>query len=187
MKKVLTILVVLTVIAGFAFADAVNINTVKLSTTVAGIEPVFAIKHDNTNETIKTVGSIAEGNVVAAFEINQVNPIVNNSLVGYSNYGISAGTAVSLTVTCAEFTDGVTTSANVPVISGAEYGAVVEGKLTYGTDPVNGSSSAIFVPTYHGKRVDNQLIGSFTATWAQDNTLPAGTYTADITLAYTAN
>lgn len=182
MKKVLTILVVLTLVAGFAFAT--DINTVKLSTVVDGIDPVFAIKHSDTADTTKPVDSIAEGDVEASFEINQVNPVANGA--AYSNYGAAVGTPVSLTVTCGNFTNNDATSANTAVISAAAYGAVVADKLTYGTAPVNGSNSVVFVPTYHGKRVDNQLIGSFTATWAQDNTLPAGTYTADITLAYTA-
>lgn len=181
MKKVLTILVVLTVIAGFAFAT--DINTVKLSTTITEIDPVFAIKHSDSALTTKNVTSIAAGDVEASFEINQVNPVLNGA--AYSNYGAAVGTPVSLTVTCYNFANDDATSANAAVISDAAYGETATG-LTYGTAPVDGSNSVVFVPTYHGKRVDNQLIGSFTATWAQDNTLPAGTYTADITLAYTA-
>ena len=189
MKKVLTILVVLTVFAGFAFADDPSIvqPKVTLTTTVADIAPVFGIHHSDTSELNKGVTSIAAGNIVADFVISQDNDAVNGSEVGYSNYGIAAGTAVSLTVTCGQFKNEDATSANVPTISLAAYGDSVADKLTYGDAPVNGSNTAVFVPTYHGKRVDNQTVGTFRATWAQDNTLPAGTYVADITLAFTAN
>ena len=186
MKKVLTILVVLALVAGFAFAAASISNpTVTLETTVAGIDPVFAIHHSDTNDNTKSVASIAEGDIVASFVISQDNPIDLDPLKGYSNYGVALGTPVSLTVTCGNFTNASATSTSTPAISAAAYGATVDGKLTYGADPVDGSNSAVFIPTYYGKRVDNQTIGTFTATWDQDTDLPFGTYTADITLAFT--
>ena len=190
MKKVLTILVVLTVIAGFAFADAQAPSIVQpkvtLTTTVKDIAPVFGIHHSDTDETDKGVDSIAEGNIVADFVISQDNPIDLDPDTGYSNYGISAGTAVSLTVTCSPFKNNDATSTSVAVISLAANGEIVDDKLTYGDAPENGSNVAVFVPTYHGKRVDNQTVGTFRATWAQDTDLPFGTYTADITLAFTS-
>ena len=194
MKKVLTILVVLTLVAGFAFAAATISNpTVTLTTTVADIDPVFGIHHGITenNEIVaslennKNVASIAAGDIDAYFVISQDNPIDLDSTTGYSNFGVTAGTAVSLTVTCGNFKNAAATSASTPVISAATYGDEVTGALTYGANPTNGGASAVFIPTYHGKRVDNQTIGTFKATWAQDTDLPFGTYTADITLAFT--
>ena len=188
MKKVLTILVVLALVAGFAFAAAsIGNPTVTLTTEVAGIDPVFGIHHSDTTENNKGVDSIAEGDIVASFVISQDNTPDLDPSTGYSNFGVTAGTAVSLTVTCDNFKNAAATSASTPVISAATYGAEVTGALTYGANPTNGGASAVFIPTYHGKRVDNQPIGTFTATWAQDTDLPFGTYTADITLTFTSN
>ena len=200
MKKVLTILVVLALVAGFAFAtDPVptigNPGTVTLTSTVVGIAPVFVINHsDDLVNVNKKVGNIAAGDITATFIISQKNDInYTGDAKGYSNYGdaTETGTGVTLTVTCGPFKNGTVTSDKAVTVTGAEYATVISAntdKLTLAAaGPTYDNNEATFVPTYHGKRVDNQDIGTLTAKWTKDSDLPLGTYVADIVLTYTAN
>ena len=199
MKKVLTILVVLALVAGFAFAtDPVptigNPGTVTLTSTVVGIAPVFVIHHNDTNDLNKGVGNIAAGDITATFIISQENGInYTGDAKGYSNYGVATetGTGVTLTVTCGPFKNANATSDKSVTVTSASY-AIVDSantdKLTLAAaGPTYDNNEATFVPTYHGKRVDNQDIGTLTAKWTKDGDLPLGTYVADIVLTYTAN
>lgn len=192
MKKVLTILVVLALVAGFAFAtDSTpaipaigNHGTVTLSTTVTEIVPVFNIYHSDTDAVDKGVSNIAAGNIEASFVVKQENTLK------YSNYGIAAGKGVTLKVTCGPFKNADVESTAAVTVDTAAYAAVSSAntdKLGLTGDPDTSANTATFVPTYKGKRVDDQPIGTFTATWTKDDSLPLGDYTADITLTYIAD
>ena len=185
MKKVLTILVVLALVAGFAFATNGG-NTVTLTTEINAIAPVFKLFINDGGSLVETKGvsSIAEGPISVDFVVNQ------NVVGGYSNFGTAVGIPAALTVTCGSFyntSDNNVVSSVVPEISNELNGAVHAGALTYpAAADADGGASVIFTPTYHGKRVDNQTVGSFTATWGKDDTLQFGSYQADITLSYQA-
>ena len=193
MKKVLTILVVITVIAGAAFAAA----DVTLTTSIGEIAPVFKLYYDKTETGKKAdflVGtqaansSIADG-VTAKFVIWQEGEEGGTKV--YSNYKAAA---VQLTVTCGAFvgSDAGTTgyASATPKASALANGEAQKDDkdadtLTYGEFSGVNTNVVKFNPTYHGKRVDDQKIASFTATWDEAPELPFGNYTADITLTYT--
>jgi len=189
MKKVLTILVILSLFAGIAFATdstpAIGAHgTVTLSTTVTEIVPVFNIYHSDTDLVNKSVSNIAAGDIEASFVVKQKNPLE------YSNYGIAAGKGVTLKVTCGPFKNADVESTAAVTVDTAAYAAVSRAntdKLGLTGDPATSANTATFVPTYKGKRVDDQPIGTFTATWTKDDSLPLGDYTADITLTYIAD
>lgn len=196
MKKVLTILVVLALVAGFAFADG---NTVTLTTSIGEIAPAFKLYYDKAETGEKAdflVGtqaansSIADG-VVAKFVIWQEGEEGGKT---YSNYKAAT---VELTVTCGAFVGKTGTGTEGYASATPKASALANGDaqedtkgadtLTYGEYAGTDTNVVTFKPTYHGKRVDDQKIASFTATWAAADSLPFGDYTADITLAYTAD
>ena len=191
MKKVLTILVVLTLIAGAAFADG---NKVTLTTAIDEIAPVFKLYYNDGDDlltgTQEADGSIADG-ITANFEIWQEGEEAGAKT--YSNYRSGA---VVLTVTCGAFegTDAGTTgyASAAPKASALVNGDAQEDDkgndtLTYGASAGVGTATVTFRPTYYGKRVDDQKVASFTATWDAAPELPYGAYAADITLTYTAS
>ena len=194
MKKVLTILVVLALVAGFAFADG---NTVILTTSIDEVAPIFKLYYDkaeNGNKaqyldgTQEANSSIADG-ISANFAIWQ-----EGETNGYSNY---KATAVELTVTCGAFVGKTGTGTEGYSSAAPKASALANGEtqkddknantLTYGEFSGANSDTVKFYPTYHGKRVDDQEIATFTATWDAAPSLPFGDYTANITLSYTAN
>ena len=184
MKKVLTILVVLALFAGFAFADG---NTVTLTTKIAKISPTFAlaVKDGDEYKTTKTVNDItAADGVTAEFKVSQT-----------SDARVANGAYATLTVTCGEFslynengdakvTPNVSTA--VPTISSATNAAVgARTNLSYNANAAVVSNVVTFTPKYAGIVAAGD-IGTFSANWVQRTDLPAGTYKADVTLAYTA-
>ena len=196
MKKVLTILVVLALFAGFAFADG---NTVVLTTSIDEIPPVFKLYYDKDSTgdkddylygTQEANSSIADG-ISADFAIWQ-----EGEANGYSNY---KETTVELTVTCGAFVGKAGTGTEGYASATPKASALVNGAtkkdiadptkdaLTYDTFTGANTDTVVFKPKYHGKRVNDQEIATFTATWDAEPNLPFGDYTANITLSYTAN
>ena len=183
MKKVLTILVVLALFAGFAFADG---NTVTLITELDKIAPSFKLEvkdgetftmADTTVADLDTVGGIT-----AEFKVSQVGPA-----------RLANGTAPSLGVSCGAFYlyDGgnkvaaVHTADPTVTITGEGLGnAAVRTNLTFNDVAISGNAIT-FSPKYNGN-VEEGAIGSFKANWVQRTDLPAGTYKADVELTYTA-
>lgn len=187
MKKVLTILVVLALVAGFAFADG---NTVTLTTSIDEIAPAFKLYYNDGTDLFDGTKEI-EASIAAGFSANF--EIYQEGEVGGKDYSNYRSAVVELTVECGAFVLAGDDSYKSGVPS---LGAKADGEtqkdannndtLTYGA--IGGSANTvIFKPTYHGKRVDDQMIASFTATWAAAPELPFGDYSADITLTYTAN
>lgn len=181
MKKVLTILVVLALFAGFAFADG---NTVVLTTEIDKISPTFslAVKDGDDYVTAKTVNDITEvGGVTAEFKVAQT-----------SDARVANGAYATLTVTCGEFylyngeTKVTTVHTVAPTISSATNAAAgARTNLSYNADAAVASNVVTFTPKYAGIVAAGD-IGTFSANWVQRTDLPAGTYKADVTLAYTA-
>ena len=180
MKKVLTILVVLTLVAGFAFATAAN--TVTLNTVIAAENPTYELTVNNgtafTTEETTVNGLAAEGGVTAEFKIAQTNAAK-----------VASGTVVTLTVTCKKFinVDDATKETALPTVTVTGEGlgnAATRTNLTFNAAAAGASNVATFTPKYSGKVASGE-IGRFTANWAQNDNLPSGTYKADIELAYT--
>lgn len=183
MKKVLTILVVLTLIAGFAFAD--TNKSITLTTEIAKIAPEFELTVKNGNEYVtadQTVASLAAvGGVTAQFKVSQVG-----------DARLSNGKIATLTVTCGEFFLYEDEVKNVDVHSAvadlsdaANVAAGNRTNLSYNANAAVTNNSVVFTPKYAGFVAEGD-IGTFTANWVQRTDLPAGTYKADVELAYTA-
>lgn len=202
MKKVLTILVVLALFAGIAFADdpAPVTDTVTLTTSVAEVAPAFKLYYDKAESgkkvdylvgTKAANGSIADG-ISANFAIWQEGEAGGKT---YSNY---KSTSVELTVTCGAFVGADTNTAGyssaTPKASALANGLTMKDTvddskdaLTYGTFSGANTDTVKFYPIYHGKRVNDLEIATFTATWDAEPNLPFGNYAADIVLTYTPN
>jgi len=176
MKKVLTILVVLALVAGFAFATAAN--TVVLRTVIASIDPTYELTvkdgDDYTTDETLVASLASEGGVTAQFKIEQTN-----------DAKIASGTVVTLTVTCKKFINvaDATKESALPTVTVVNNADVRTG-LTFNAAAGKSANVATFTPKYGAKVVEGE-IGTFTANWAKDDNLPAGTYKADIELAYT--
>lgn len=182
MKKVLTILVVLTLIAGFAFAD--TNKSITLTTEIAKIAPEFELTVKNGNEYVTADQSVASlaavGGVTAQFKVSQVG-----------DARLANGKVATLTVTCGEFflyendvKNADVHSAVADLSDAANVAAGNRTNLTYNDVAVSGNS-VVFTPKYAGFVAAGD-IGTFTANWVQRTDLPAGTYKADVELAYTA-
>ena len=189
MKKVLTILVVLTLVAGFAFAEAGDPagNTVVLKTELEAVTPSFDLlvytgsafaKVDEYDMT--EVDKLSDG-VSAQFQIKQVGAA-----------RLAKGTAPELTITCDPFylyvngvKDGTKATAN-PIVNEVSVTNASRDNLSVVTT-VNAQNKNVVtvVPTYTGN-VTEGAITTFTVSWVANDTLPAGTYKADVELAYTA-
>ncbi len=201
MKKVIAILAVLVMVAGFAFA--VN-DTLTMQLSSKEIKPAFKIHYgtaDDERTTIVLSDSISDKAIAANFVIAQEGEMDGQTSVAYSRYGSKSeqsGTPVELTVTCSEFyyygvngssSKDANTKSGAPTLSAAANGNTIDGKLTYVANfPSVSGTTVTFKPTYHGKKVADQVVGTFTATWPQDTAgnLPYGVYKADVTLTYGA-
>lgn len=148
---------------------------------------------------ITTTKSIADADITLNFRILQTGSAGVSDSKTYARYkGV-----VTFTVEVGALTQ------QAPFAEGEEAatvnGAIDESSLVAGTvgkysASVNGSSSEVFnkitntVNTakngfnaaYNGKVLDDQVIGTFSATWKRNETLPNGTYKADITLTISA-
>ena len=184
MKKVLTILVVLTLIAGAAFAVDTN-KSITLTTEIAKIAPEFELTVKNGNEYVtadQTVASLAAvGGVTAQFKVSQIG-----------DARLANGKVATLTVTCGEFflyedeVKNADVHSAVPSIAdAANVAAGNRTNLDYNATAAVTDNSVAFTPKYAGFVAAGD-IGTFTANWVQRTDLPAGTYKADVELAYTA-
>lgn len=185
MKKIITILAVLMVVAAAAFATAGD--QLKLTASVDKIPPQFQIKDGTKSKvgeqtitassTVETGMDIAEQDIPWTFVINQVGEKdKNDHTKDYAKYN----TSVTLTLTLTKFTDGTNTEATDPSITGVTLKTAGTDKLTIAkTEDEKG-----ILLTYSGK-VPDQEIGTFSCFWPKDDTLPVGTYTANVTLNYT--
>ena len=190
MKKILTILVVLTLVVGAAFAD--TNDQLKLESKVAKVVPTLQIKDGgegvasgvakvSTNvgdssgsKTISTTRDISEQAIVWKFEIWQNGgKDVNNNNATVADYA-KYYQPITISLTLEKFKCGSNEEKDAPSITTVTPGANVTGKLTLTED-----TGKTLKADYKGK-VSNQLLGTFTCTWPQDDTLPDGTYTATV-------
>ena len=187
MKKILTILVVLTLVVGAAFAASGD--KLDLKSAVAEKAPVLCLKElgaDGAKTSGNKVGAqtavevdtgkdIAEGNITWYFEVYQ-----NNASPEHARYHHTVDVTLTLgSFTCV--TSGVTaTASDNPTISAVTEGSDVANVLTLtaGTDKIRA--------VYNGK-VDNQTLGTFKCEWTQDDELPVGDYKATVTLSVTVD
>lgn len=194
MKKVITILAVLMVVAAAAFAT--DGDKLILKTSVEKILPQFQISTVDSAEAVK-VGSadgvdvttgkdIAEQPITWTFDVEQKGEKdKNNHDKTYAKYN----TSVELTLTLSKFTatiSGATyTEAGTPTVDSVALDSKNEANTSLGKIAIATTTDGKGIKlTYSGKVVD-QKFGTFTCTWPQDDTLPVGDYTANVTLNYT--
>ena len=210
MKKVLTILVILTIIVGAAFASTEE--KIVLTSDSAKYEPVLLLQSiggsgsesgskagDKTgNDAFSSSAGteIATGLDIAAEDITwnvEIYQDGGKKGTAEKDYAKMKGT-VTLDVTASAFTmtaDNVTyTEKDAPTVTRSSIETVVAGnKRTEGATSVptlviatNGTTGVKL--TYKGKVID-QKIASYSIKWTADDTLPDGTYKADVKLTYT--
>ena len=198
MKKAITILAVLILVAGFAFAADIT-----LTTTVEQIAPAFKIEYKGADGTaaaktgtVTLDSGIDEGAVTAMFLVSQYGQKnSDNEVVDYSRFGGKNGTPVTVTVKAYPFINksDSTIKSQKPTVT-ATYASVStsnpnnNNRFTLPTqDPTAVTTDANYnsialVATYKGKKVYDQAIGTITAVWGAEDDIPFGTYEADIVI-----
>ncbi len=215
MKKVITILAVLAMVISAVFAADANTVKVKVDIEKiipafalyydAG-ESAGNNRYQKGNDisVVDPSGDLADASkgITASFAVKQEGSMKQGGTAptdvkAFSRWGSTgeSGSTVTLTVTCGKFIyqglDGNTPSTKTaemtadPTIEAKDNGAApASGALTY--EAVTSSGNTVtFKPVYHGKKVADQILGTFTAKWAGNADLPFGTYKADISLTYT--
>ena len=192
MKKVLTILVVLTVIAGFAFADApaaVESEQHKLTVTakVIGQAPVFqlfkdtVVTNDGENPVEFTDGESYEDAFNAAFNLDAGGAITVSARV--------ANLAKEVQVYTLTFSDGefaVTKNGGDATIVPTIAATPAQGAIT-GVAVQQGTTDAQVKASFNGtKMTAASTLATATYTYAADSAIDPGTYTADIVLTVAA-
>ena len=216
MKKGISILVVLALVVSAAFATADLVLTTSVHNIEPKFKIEYdgtnsTSKGTVSGTTVTLNDSLADGNISVTFIVSQNGGIDKNnsdaSVSGYSRFGAkTTGTNMQLTVTCAQFVGSGTAAGDVskaPTVS-ATYATVSStntNKLTFPDNPatvtpvteateqhptVDTATSIQLLPKYYGKKVVDQQIASVTAVWPGDDSLLGGSYSADITLTYTA-
>ena len=204
MKKAILLIVAFFLIVGSAFADEetptpINGGSIKFSLAVNQVIPAFKIEYKGiTGSSPAQTGevaiplSITEEDIKAVFLVSQYGQISDNKTVAYSIYDGSK----SLLITFGKFVlSGDSSVASKKPNVSAAYSTVVSSndeKLSLSGEPTISDSnseynSVTFSPTYNGKLVVDQGIGTVTATWKKDENLPHGTYVAEITLTYSGD
>ena len=202
MKKILTILVVLTLVVGAAFAA--SDDKLKLETIVAKVVPNLQIKDGGesassnavassgktgaaagTNgaiadaQKISTTRDISEQDIIWKFEIwqNGGKDASNATVTGYAKYYDTITVSLELEA----FTDGTNTESGTPTVT------AVTPNVPATADKVVASvkETTKLLLTYSGK-VNDRLLGTFTCKWPKDDTLPDSTYEAIVKMTYSA-
>lgn len=188
MKKVLTILVVLTLVAGFAFADkASETHTLTISATVDSAIPQFQLfKGDvKTNDTPNGFDNEAvsyTGTAAAGFKLDLGGTVtfvakVANQAKQKQNY--------SLTFSDGEFDvkrDGADET-QAPTITVTKNNTTTDG-VTLSQE--NGSKTVIAAFTGAKMTESGYTIATAEYAYAADSTIDPGTYYADVVLTVSA-
>lgn len=215
MKKLITILAIMLVVVGAVFAEDPQPTNQRLTlqSDVSEKKPAFKFQGSEDDKygtdgkvvtsaqgswdgtLITSAKSIADADITLNFRILQTGSAGESDSTTYARYkGV-----VTFAVEVGDLTQQAPLAANTSA-------ATVEGTLgtlTVGTvgkydASVNGSTTEVsnkitlsttsngFSAAYNGKVKDDQVIGTFSATWKKDETLPNGTYKADITLTISA-
>lgn len=162
MKKILTILFILTVALGSLSAKTAQIE---LITNVDSVNPEYVLKYAG-NEISGTVDNPYVINIQRSLsdrgETNDFEIYLNKSNMPYD-------LAVEISIDATEFT---TTVNNKQVSSG----------ITPSVQTINDK-----VATIKAGLVINKLLYKFKLSWIGKSDLTAGTYTSDVTINYTVN
>ena len=193
MKKYIAILAVLIAFVGAAFA--VTGEQLQINATVTPVAPVFSIFGGKTSN--EAAGTTYQGNATTATNITFTENLAETDVVLYirlwqSNKAKYSNTA-SLTVTATPLTN-TTVSVGTYKTAAPTAGSISKTEspagITYATNPaastVDGNTVVSYAPKYDGRSINATDIGTFTLTWGANADLAAGSYTATVTLGYTA-
>lgn len=194
MKKLIAILIAMIALVGAVFAA--NNDTLVLNATVATVYPVFSIFGGKTSAETSTEGT--QSGAAITFTAQEKNLAVNDITVYFrlyqNNKAKYKGTA-TLTITATPLTNTDNTiqgtkSTEAPTAAHVQATQNLAGisyaqNATPSSASSNGNTVVTFAPVYDGRTVQATDIGTFDLTWGHDDDLPAGSYQATITLAFT--
>lgn len=189
MKKVLTILVVLALVAGFAFAEVApktqETHTLTITASVDVEVPVFQLFRDNTLKTntdankYDNVRDAYEATDVAGFKLDAGGSVIVSARVANmakqkQNYSL-------------QFTDGEFKNVKRNGGNGTQTPAITVAKNNTTTDGVTLSQvedSDTVTAAFTGTKmtVSGYTLATATYTYDADSTIDPGTYSADIVL-----
>lgn len=190
MKKLITILAIMMVLVGFAFAA--NDDELKVTAKVAEQVPGFKIFGGLAANTITTEGTqegatiatnkdIALDSITVYFKLTQysITNTYNKPKAKYKGTATLTVTATPLSATVNE----VVYSSDNPTCANATAKTIPG--ITFNPAASNGSNSVVFTLVYDGRTIDDQDVATFDFTWPAKDSLPkADTYTATVTLNY---
>ena len=185
MKKALTILAIMVIVAGALFADAPAGSTglIKIKSSVERQDPTFVIKatYGNTEVTGDTdgenleVNDISQGDVKVGFAIYQTTVAKNRYCYSFS-------------IEVENFKkDGYTVSTDVLISkpTGAWYAKDSANGIAKAVAPKVSGNVITCSVTFNGKKpIDESDTAktSFDVTWKEDKAAPFGDYEADVTM-----
>ena len=203
MKKLIAILMVLTLVVGFAFATTTNeLHKLKIKSVVGEILPVFQLQYagETTNSgTVKfsattyTTNYTEQTALDSGFDIGQATTELAVSFECHlvaDDAGNLAKTEKSFTIT---FSDGVFAVSRKGVTQGEtlepdsiECEAELPGDTGIASITVDDTVKAKTTVVFNGETVsDAQLLTTATYTYTSDPTIDMGTYYADIVVTIT--
>lgn len=192
MKKTLTILAIMVIVAGALFADAPDGSTglIKIKSTVVRQDPTFIIKGfwdsqvvtgDEDGEDL-FVNDISQGDVSVNFSIYQ-------STTAKNRYKYSFKVEVTKFVGAAH-NYLVDTAVTVGAPSGTWYTADVAEGIGFVEQPTVVNNELVASVTFNGNKAvvgSSDAKTSFNVLWKEDKAAPADDYEADVKMTVTVD
>lgn len=192
MKKALTILAIMAIVAGALFADAPagSIGIIKIKSTVEREDPTFIIKGfwdsqaatgDENGEDL-FVNDISQGDVSVDFSIYQ-------STTAKNRYKYSFKVEVTKFVGV-NYNYPVNTAVTVGAPSGTWYTADVDEGIGFVEQPAVVNNELVASVTFNGNKAvvgSNDAKTSFNVLWKEDKAAPADDYEADVKMTVTVD
>ena len=190
MKKALTILAIMVIVAGALFADAPagSIGLIKIKSTVERQDPTFVIKASYGNQVATgdtdgedlIVDDISQGDVSVDFAIFQTTTAKNRFTYSFK---VEVTKFASATYT-------VEKDVTVGQPSGVWYVEDADEGIGTVEDPDVTNNVLTCSVTFTGKKAvveSDTAKTSFNVTWEGDREAPAGDYEADVTMTITVS
>ncbi|MCQ2411557.1 MAG: hypothetical protein MJ057_01250 [Sphaerochaetaceae bacterium] len=187
MKKVISILAILMVIACAAFAatgDLLNINA-----KVPATDPIYSLKGGLSDSTGKVAtGTAANGTITTDVDISTTDIYIYVQVFQTNKSKTLKSGSLTLEGTALEY---LTSSTAAPAASNATAGSTDKATNHYKVTAAVSGATATFAVEYDGKNVaENSVIGSALFKWTHNDELEVADgvenfYTATITLTYT--
>ena len=192
MKKLITILAIMMVVFGVAFADTTTTTgteELKVTCTVTAEEPTFTLYGSKTSSTASTGTGMTAGEVVATENTSNTtialdeDAIIKGDVVIYcvvkqANDNVKSTKVYTLSAKATKLSDGTTTTGHTtadPTVS--TLTAITANNVANARTTANGGQV-----TYAGLDADSADLVSFNVKWPQTDLVPGTGYYAYITL-----